>query len=157
MIVPVKKVPFIDLRRHRSECSQDRIWLAVVQIRWLSQKRLIRWQLPDLIVIRQLPASFSLCPRVARGEFKDMMRGSLPLVPSHEPTGVIAALGDEVAAASSNSPGTGGQGPFEVGDRVGALAFKDFCGQCEDCKRGDPKFCDSECLSFPAKSVRRAE
>ncbi len=58
---------------------------------------------------------------VQNGEFAHMMQDDLPLVPSHEPTGVIAAIGEEAAAKSADEPGAAGQGPLKVGERVSAL------------------------------------
>lgn len=86
---------------------------------------------------------------VVRGEFKDMLKGrGLPLVPSHEPSGTILALGSE-AASDKSSTATGNQGPLKVGHRVGALAFKDYCGKCDDCKTGNLKYCaDSEAVGL---------
>ena len=52
---------------------------------------------------------------VVSGEFKDM-GSKLPLVPSHEPSGVVVKLGEGVT-------------DFKVGDRVGSLAFGDACGE----------------------------
>lgn len=82
--------------------------------------------------------------QVLRGEF-----GSpLGMIPSHEPAGVVVRVG-----ARCNSGGDGGE--WKVGDRVGALNFKNACGACTGCGlarrrtgggegRGklDPRFCE---------------
>lgn len=73
--------------------------------------------------------------QVLQGQF-----GSpLGLIPSHEPSGVVAQLGPEY------------DGELRVGDRVGALNFKHACATCPGCAltkrttpggRLDPRFCD---------------
>lgn len=78
--------------------------------------------------------------QVLRGEF-----GSpLGMIPSHEPAGVVVRVG----AKCEN-------GKWKVGDRVGALNFKNACGACTGCglarrtnrgegsQRLDPRFCDN--------------
>lgn len=67
-----------------------------------------------------------------------MMHQDLPIIPSHEPTGVIVALGDK--AAKTNAPGE--DKPFKIGDRVGAIAFDHCCGECSDCKIGKNIYCE---------------
>ncbi|CAF3658724.1 unnamed protein product [Rotaria socialis] len=54
----------------------------------------------------------------------------LPLIPSHEPTGIIVAMGTKV----SNE--------FKLGDRVGALNLSHSCDQCPDCLNGKPLYCE---------------
>lgn len=84
---------------------------------------------------------------VARGEFKHMMRQDLPLIPSHEPTGIVVALGSDAEKMSEGVAGfSGSPGPGKVrtGDRVGAIAFSNFCGKCDDCKAGNLKFCSDQ-------------
>lgn len=54
----------------------------------------------------------------------------LPLIPSHEPTGIIVAIGPKVSDE------------FKVGDRVGALNCNHECGRCSDCLNGRPVYCD---------------
>ncbi|CAF1456882.1 unnamed protein product [Rotaria sordida] len=54
----------------------------------------------------------------------------LPLIPSHEPTGIIVAMGTKVSHE------------FKLGDRVGALNRNHECGQCPDCLNDKPLYCD---------------
>ncbi|KAI0016437.1 alcohol dehydrogenase GroES-like domain-containing protein [Xylariomycetidae sp. FL0641] len=62
----------------------------------------------------------------------------LPIIPSHEPAGVVAEVGSSCT------------GRFKVGDRVGVLNFKNACAQCVGCglskreyKYFDPRYCDN--------------
>ncbi|PLB53615.1 GroES-like protein [Aspergillus steynii IBT 23096] len=64
------------------------------------------------------------------------MQSALPMIPSHEPVGVVVAAGD---AADG----------WTVGDRVGILNFKNACDQCAGCRathrrwrRLDARFCE---------------
>lgn len=73
--------------------------------------------------------------QVLQGQFKS----PLGMIPSHEPAGIIVQVG---ASCSSD---------WKVGDRVGALNFKNSCGKCSGCgltKRTsdklDPRFCDNQ-------------
>jgi propanol-preferring alcohol dehydrogenase len=71
------------------------------------------------VLIRIVAASFCHTDyQVYTGAYKT----TLPHVGSHEPTGVIAALGPDVS------------GGWKVGDRVGAYLFRKACGTCADCK-----------------------
>ncbi|POS76271.1 alcohol dehydrogenase GroES-like domain-containing protein [Diaporthe helianthi] len=70
--------------------------------------------------------------QVLQGQFKS----PLGMIPSHEPAGVIVQVG------------TSCSGEWEIGDRVGALNYKNACGTCTGCgltKRTrhqlDPRFC----------------
>ena len=54
----------------------------------------------------------------------------LPIIPSHEPTGVIVAMGKKVG------------NEFKIGDRVGALNMNNTCGKCPDCLNDRPLYCD---------------
>ncbi|KAJ0104424.1 lcohol dehydrogenase [Diaporthe amygdali] len=72
--------------------------------------------------------------QVLQGQFKS----PLGMIPSHEPAGVIVQIG---AGCSSD---------WRVGDRVGALNFKNSCDNCTGCglakrtsNRLDPRFCDN--------------
>jgi uncharacterized zinc-type alcohol dehydrogenase-like protein len=51
-----------------------------------------------------------------------------PMVPGHEISGVVTAVGSEVTK-------------YAVGDRVGVGCFVDSCGECKYCIRGDEQFC----------------
>jgi D-arabinose 1-dehydrogenase-like Zn-dependent alcohol dehydrogenase len=69
-----------------------------------------------------------------------------PLVPSHEPTGVVVKLGSQAAELSENVDGFKDEGVVKVGDRVGSTAFGSFCGKCDDCKAGGDrlKYCNNQ-------------
>jgi uncharacterized zinc-type alcohol dehydrogenase-like protein len=58
----------------------------------------------------------------------DWGAGIFPMVPGHEITGLVAAVGDEVSG-------------FSEGDRVGVGCFVDSCGECEYCTEGQEQFC----------------
>ncbi|TSD99447.1 NAD(P)-dependent alcohol dehydrogenase [Skermania sp. ID1734] len=51
-----------------------------------------------------------------------------PVVPGHEITGIVAAVGSEVSR-------------HRVGDRVGVGCFVDSCGHCPACETGDEQYC----------------
>jgi len=53
----------------------------------------------------------------------------LPVVPGHQPVGVVAALGAQVSQ-------------FKVGDRAGVTWLYSSCGQCKFCRRGEENLCD---------------
>lgn len=72
--------------------------------------------------------------QVLQGQFKS----PLGMIPSHEPAGIIVQVG---ASCSSD---------WKIGDRVGALNFKNSCGKCSGCEltkrtsdKLDPRFCDN--------------
>ena len=58
----------------------------------------------------------------------DFGRGVYPMVPGHEITGIVSAVGDQVKS-------------FKVGDRVGVGCFVDSCGECDYCLQGEEQFC----------------
>ncbi|KAF6832967.1 putative alcohol dehydrogenase [Colletotrichum musicola] len=71
--------------------------------------------------------------QVLQGQFKS----PLGMIPSHEPAGTLAMVGPKCSA------------DWEVGERVGALNFKNSCARCSGCglaartsKRLDPRFCE---------------
>ncbi|WHU47483.1 NAD(P)-dependent alcohol dehydrogenase [Gordonia sp. L191] len=51
-----------------------------------------------------------------------------PVVPGHEITGTVSAVGSEVTR-------------HKVGDRVGVGCFVQSCGECGPCKDGDEQYC----------------
>ena len=51
-----------------------------------------------------------------------------PLVPGHEITGIVSAVGDRVTK-------------FAVGDRVGVGCMVDSCRQCDNCRAGLEQYC----------------
>jgi D-arabinose 1-dehydrogenase-like Zn-dependent alcohol dehydrogenase len=55
---------------------------------------------------------------------------NFPIIPGHETVGEVTHVGSEVT-------------DFNVGDKVGIGCFRDFCGSCKMCKRGDDNFCRS--------------
>jgi D-arabinose 1-dehydrogenase-like Zn-dependent alcohol dehydrogenase len=61
---------------------------------------------------------------------------NLPMIPSHEPAGVVHKIGPNTDCC------------FQIGDRVGVLNFMNACKECPDClawhrKHGkfDARFC----------------
>jgi len=69
---------------------------------------------------------------VARGEW-DLLKPitKLPLVPGHEVTGTIAAVGEAVT-------------DFSIGDRVGVPWLHYTCGECEFCRAGRETLCGKQ-------------
>jgi uncharacterized zinc-type alcohol dehydrogenase-like protein len=60
---------------------------------------------------------------------RDEWGGSIfPMVPGHEITGVVRAVGGKVAK-------------FKVGDKVGVGTFVDSCRTCPQCQRGLEQYC----------------
>ncbi|WP_143462987.1 NAD(P)-dependent alcohol dehydrogenase [Levilactobacillus enshiensis] len=57
-----------------------------------------------------------------------------PIVPGHEITGIVSAIGSEVK-------------DFKVGDRVGVGCFIDSCGKCKYCLAGQEQFCEKGYVS----------
>ncbi|TYP76608.1 NAD(P)-dependent alcohol dehydrogenase [Paenibacillus methanolicus] len=58
----------------------------------------------------------------------DWAGGIFPMVPGHEITGIVTAVGERVKT-------------FAVGDRVGVGCYVDSCGACEYCLRGEEQHC----------------
>ncbi len=65
-------------------------------------------------------------------QFEDMLRTPLPVVPGHEPLGVIAKIGDRAAARWG----------VDVGDRV-AVETMLSCRHCDPCLGGRYHLCDN--------------
>jgi uncharacterized zinc-type alcohol dehydrogenase-like protein len=64
-----------------------------------------------------------------RNEWSEYQEEStFPMVPGHEVTGVVAAVGSKVTK-------------YKVGDKVGAGVFVDSCRTCPECKRGLEQYC----------------
>jgi alcohol dehydrogenase (NADP+) len=61
----------------------------------------------------------------ARGEWR---AETYPLVPGHEITGLVAAVGPDVTR-------------YAVGDRVGVGCFVGACGECANCLAGEEQYC----------------
>lgn len=59
---------------------------------------------------------------------EDWGPGIFPMVPGHEITGIVRAIGEDVTK-------------FAVGDRVGVGCYVDSCGTCEPCLRGEEQMC----------------
>ncbi len=55
-------------------------------------------------------------------------RASFPMVPGHEITGVVTAVGSNVTQ-------------FSVGDHAGVGVFVDTCRECDNCKQGLEQYC----------------
>ncbi|MDQ0815886.1 putative zinc-type alcohol dehydrogenase-like protein [Bacillus pumilus] len=69
-----------------------------------------------------------ICHSDIHSAFDEWGGGIFPMVPGHEITGVVAAVGDDVTK-------------FQIGDRVGVGCFVDSCGTCEYCQNGDEQYC----------------
>ena len=64
-----------------------------------------------------------------RNEWSEYQEEStFPMVPGHEVTGVVAAVGGKVTK-------------YKVGDKVGVGVFVDSCRTCPECKRGLEQYC----------------
>ena len=68
-------------------------------------------------------------------QFEDMLRTPLPVVPGHEPLGVIAKIGDRAAARWG----------IDVGDRV-AVETMLSCRHCNPCLGGRYHLCDNRMI-----------
>ncbi|CEH17251.1 Alcohol dehydrogenase, class V [Ceraceosorus bombacis] len=55
------------------------------------------------------------------------------MIGSHEPAGVVVALGPEAMSA----------GKVKVGSRVGSINTFGFCGKCKACKANGPQLCEN--------------
>ncbi|KAK0545541.1 hypothetical protein OC846_005620 [Tilletia horrida] len=79
----------------------------------------------------------------ANGDFAAMSRKELPMIPSHEPTGVVVAIGANAKKTPPGGPRSPGQ-VLQVGDRVGVITFSNFCGECSECVAGRERFCENK-------------
>ncbi|KAK0385195.1 hypothetical protein NLU13_7673 [Sarocladium strictum] len=91
---------------------------------------------PSELLVRVHAAGFCHSDvQVLNGQFSS----PLPLIPSHEPAGVIVQVGAALADQS-----------WRIGDHVGVLNFKSACGACTGCAVArrrwcgglDPRFCE---------------
>lgn len=64
----------------------------------------------------------------------DWGTGIFPMVPGHEITGIVSAVGPEASK-------------YQVGDRVGVGCFIQSCGECEYCLAGEEQFCTKGVVS----------
>lgn len=80
----------------------------------------------------------------ARGEFDAMSKKKLPMIPSHEPSGIVVRLGERAEELSRDNAGFA-EGVVKLGDRVGSTPFGNFCGECDDCREGGERlrYCDN--------------
>ncbi|KAI9925426.1 hypothetical protein ASPWEDRAFT_135102 [Aspergillus wentii DTO 134E9] len=69
--------------------------------------------------------------------FQGEINGPLPMIPSHEPVGIVAKVGEEASTK------------WRIGDRVGVLNFKNACSSCPGCSstlrrygKLDARFCE---------------
>eukprot|EP01107_Rhizomastix_libera_P011753 TRINITY_DN2938_c0_g1_i3.p1 TRINITY_DN2938_c0_g1~~TRINITY_DN2938_c0_g1_i3.p1 ORF type:complete len:350 (-),score=85.74 TRINITY_DN2938_c0_g1_i3:93-1142(-) len=60
-----------------------------------------------------------------RGEWR---KETYPLVPGHEITGIVSAVGSQVQK-------------YKIGDHVGVGCLVDSCHECECCKKGEEQYC----------------
>jgi len=58
-------------------------------------------------------------------------KGTFPMVPGHEITGVVTAVGAKV-------------GKFKAGDKVGIGCFVDSCRVCDHCRTGFEQYCEND-------------
>jgi uncharacterized zinc-type alcohol dehydrogenase-like protein len=62
---------------------------------------------------------------------RDEWGGSIfPMVPGHEITGIVTAVGGKVRK-------------YKVGDKVGVGVFVDSCRKCAQCRHGEEQYCDT--------------
>ncbi|ULL14968.1 NAD(P)-dependent alcohol dehydrogenase [Paenibacillus sp. H1-7] len=69
-----------------------------------------------------------ICHSDIHSAYGDWAGGIFPMVPGHEITGIVTAVGEKVTK-------------FAVGDRVGVGCYVDSCGECEYCLRGEEQHC----------------
>ena len=61
--------------------------------------------------------------------------GTFPMVPGHEITGVVVAVGEKARK-------------FKVGDKVGVGCFVDSCRNCSQCEDGLEQYCDKTVFTY---------
>lgn len=75
-----------------------------------------------------------ICHSDIHSAYDEWGEGIFPMVPGHEITGVVEAVGSEVTN-------------FAAGDRVGVGCFVDSCGDCEYCHSGEEQYCKKGVVS----------
>lgn len=75
-----------------------------------------------------------ICHSDIHSAYDEWGEGIFPMVPGHEITGVVEAVGSEVTN-------------FDAGDRVGVGCFVDSCGDCEYCRSGEEQYCKKGVVS----------
>ncbi len=79
-------------------------------------------------------------------QYDGTLRIRLPVIPGHEPVGVIEAIGDDAARRWN----------VRAGDRVGVEALIP-CGTCEECARGRHRLCRGDGRGLSAYGYRSIE
>jgi uncharacterized zinc-type alcohol dehydrogenase-like protein len=69
-----------------------------------------------------------ICHSDIHNAHDDFGSGKFPMVPGHEITGVVSAVGSTVTK-------------YAVGDHVGVGCFVNSCGECDYCLKGEEQFC----------------
>jgi uncharacterized zinc-type alcohol dehydrogenase-like protein len=64
--------------------------------------------------------------------------GIFPMVPGHEITGIVSAVGSKVTK-------------YKVGDKVGVGCYVDSCRTCAQCKRGLEQYCDGTVFTYNSR------
>ena len=64
--------------------------------------------------------------------------GIFPMVPGHEITGVVTAIGNKAHK-------------FKVGDKVGVGCFVNSCGNCPECEEGLEQYCDATVFTYNSR------
>ncbi|KAF5380732.1 hypothetical protein D9757_007159 [Collybiopsis confluens] len=69
-----------------------------------------------------------ICHSDIHSSRSEWVKTTYPLVPGHEISGIVSAIGANV-------------GRFKVGDRVGVGCMVNSCRSCESCKEGEEQYC----------------
>lgn len=80
------------------------------------------------VIVKIRAASYCHTEELVRSGF--FGEDKFPITASHEAVGIIDQVGDDVEG-------------FAKGDRVGALAMQNACGNCADCDAGLEKYCEN--------------